>query len=168
VPGEIKKYPVPLTDLERLAAEGKLFAVLDACGSPPIQAKIRCLVPETVLCLHRTKNEDLLKNAPYVAKVDRDLLSWLVTTVWTEPWGIFLAGTADLATLYRHLRKFLVIKDPEDEVVYFRYYDPRVLPTFLSACNDEELDEFFGPILAMGTSGDSSNNVVILRKNGNS
>jgi hypothetical protein len=164
VPSGVKKLSVPLSDLERLAKEGKLYAVFDACGSPPIQVKIGSLGPEAVLCLYRTKDEDLLKTAPYVAKVDRELLTWLVDNVWEEPWGIFLAATADLPTLHRHLRKFLVVKDPEDEVVYFRYYDPRVLPAFLSACNDEELKEFFGPILALGVNGQGQKEILLLQR----
>jgi hypothetical protein len=164
VPSGLKKLSVPLSDLERLATEGKLYAVLDACGSPPIQAKVANLSPETVLCLYRTKDEGLLKTAPYVTKVDRELLTWLSDNVWAEPWGIFLAGTTDLPTLHRHLRKFLVVKDPEDEVVYFRYYDPRVLPTFLLACSEEELELFFGPLLAFGVKGQSPGTLFILQK----
>lgn len=164
MPGGIKRLPVSLTDLERLAAEGKLYAVLDACGSPPIQTKVGSLAPETVLCLYRTTNEDLLKTAPYAVKVGRGLLAWLEATVWEEPWGIFLAATADLPTLRSHLRKFLVVKDPEDEDVYFRYYDPRILTSFLLACTDEELDKFLGPILAFGISGRSPREAFLLKK----
>ena len=160
----VKKLSVALSDMERLAIEGKLYAVLDACGSPPIQAKVGSLSPESALCLYRTQNQDLLKTAPYLVKVDRGILTWLIDNVWVEPWGIFLAATASLPTLHRHLRKFLVIKDPEDKVAYFRYYDPRVLPTFLSASNGEELEDFFGPILAFGLNGKGLEEVFLLER----
>jgi hypothetical protein len=163
VPGGVKKLLVPLSDLEKLAKEGKLYAVLDACGSLPVQEKVGNLSPEKALCLYRTQNQDLLKTAPYVAKIDREFLTWLFENVWKDPWGIFLAITADLPTLRRHLRKFLIVKDPEDKVVYFRYYDPRVLPTFLLACNERELQDFFGPILAFGVVQQSQDGVYLLQ-----
>ena len=39
------------------------------------------------------------------------------------------------------------LEDEKDEKeVYFRFYDPRVLRTFLPTCTPEETTEFFGPV----------------------
>ena len=35
---------------------------------------------------------------------------------------------------------------PDQRTVLFRYYDPRVLRSFLPACNAAELHQFFGPV----------------------
>ena len=33
--------------------------------------------------------------------------------------------------------------------MFFFYYDPRVLTPFLGTCDREELEEFYGPVMAM-------------------
>ncbi|HUR44658.1 MAG TPA: DUF4123 domain-containing protein, partial [Candidatus Saccharimonadales bacterium] len=45
-----------------------------------------------------------------------------------------------------HLRQFHTVELPDQRTVLFRYYDPRVLRTFLPACNAAELETFFGPV----------------------
>ena len=45
-----------------------------------------------------------------------------------------------------HLRKIFIVEDDEGQEYFFRYYDPRVLRTFLPTCSKCQLDEFFGPI----------------------
>jgi hypothetical protein len=44
--------------------------------------------------------------------------------------------------------KFFSAKSPSGDLLYFRFYDPRVLATFLSSCSSAELFEFFGPVAA--------------------
>jgi hypothetical protein len=48
--------------------------------------------------------------------------------------------------LYKHFRKFLIVKTEEGDELYFRFYDPRVLRIFLPSCDKEQLKEFFGPV----------------------
>ena len=45
-----------------------------------------------------------------------------------------------------HFREFHMVELPDQRSVIFRYYDPRVLASFLPACNAEELAAFFGPV----------------------
>ena len=45
-----------------------------------------------------------------------------------------------------NFRKFLSVEGPEGEEWYFRYYDPRVLGTYLETCTAGELQNFFGPV----------------------
>lgn len=162
---QIETLPATLQDLARLAAEKKLYAVLDACASPAIRAKVESLGPDLATCLYRGNvDPKVLAVAPYVAAVDPPLLDWLVATVWAEPWGIFVATPADLKTVRKHLRKFLTVKSPEGKALYFRYYDPRVLPTFLSSCNQKETEDFFGPIFAYGCGADRTLGIRFLQK----
>jgi hypothetical protein len=39
-----------------------------------------------------------------------------------------------------------MIKTEDDQQLYFRFYDPRVLRIFLPTCDENQLREFFGPI----------------------
>jgi hypothetical protein len=51
-----------------------------------------------------------------------------------------------LDLLRRHLREFLVVRDPMGNSLMFRYYDPRVLRVYLPTCNRTELSTIFGPV----------------------
>lgn len=86
--------------------------------------------------------------APYLVAVPADspFLQALIDHGWGESWGIFLSTDAELNALRRHLRRFLSVKLPDGRQVLFRFYDPRVLRTFLPTCTGEELERFFGPI----------------------
>jgi hypothetical protein len=147
----LRTLAVTLEDLRQLAGESRLYAVLDACDAPPIQAKIVELGSQQVLCLYRGEVvPELLEVAPYLVKVNEELLQWIVETVWSEPWGIFVVAKLEPEGVRKHLRRFLLVKDMDGEAMYFRYYDPRVLPTFLTSCNQEELARFFGELSAFG------------------
>ena len=39
------------------------------------------------------------------------------------------------------------MKTEEGQELYFRYYDPRVLRTYLPTCTPDELEQVFGPVL---------------------
>jgi len=146
----LRTLPVTLEDLRQLAGEQRLYAILDACDAPAILAKVGEL-GSRALCLYRGEvTPEILEVAPYLVRVDETLLRWLIETVWSEPWGIFVVAKLEPEAVRKHLRKFLIVKDPDGEAMYFRYYDPRVLPTFLESCNRQELDKFFGVIAAFG------------------
>jgi len=61
--------------------------------------------------------------------------------------GVLIQTNQSLDDLYRHLRKIFVVADESGQEYFFRYYDPRVLRTFLPTCTPAELDEFFGPVV---------------------
>lgn len=128
-----------------------LYAILDACDSPDIQENVQGSTARDFGCLYRGETDpEILAEAPYLASVDKNLFTWIVETVWSTPWGIFLLANAEPKVIKKHLRKFLIVRDPEGDLVYFRYYDPRLLPTFLASCSPGELEAFFGPIYAFG------------------
>ena len=135
---------------ERIRREpGTLFAVLDACDEPRVPAKVKQLGADRAVSLYRGWAEaDYWAIAPYLVHVDEPVLEWVVDNLWTEPWGIFAAAAPDLAALRKHFRRFLKVRGPDGNVLYFRFYDPRVLPLFLSTCNSQEIEQFLGPIHA--------------------
>ncbi|HEX4963776.1 MAG TPA: DUF4123 domain-containing protein [Thermoanaerobaculia bacterium] len=159
----LRILPVTLADLQQLAGEQRLYAVLDACDAPAIQAKVGELGSSRALCLYRGEvAPEILEVAPYLARVDEALFQWLTETVWSEPWGIFVVAKLEPEAVRKHLRKFLMVKDPDGEAMYFRYYDPRVLPTFLGSCNRQELDSFFGGLAAFGCAAEKDSGAGLL------
>lgn len=134
----------------QLADTGHLYAVVDACGEPAVRRKCAELDNRTV-CLYRGGPEEkYAKVAPYLFALDRATLDWLVEQLWTKPWGIFVYSEAGPETVRTQLRRFLKVKNPQGKVLLFRFYDPRILPKFLEASNQQELDSFFGPVQAYG------------------
>ncbi len=129
-------------------AETNVFAVLDGASIPDLLAHLYSLQPEFV-CLYLGDLEpDMAEVAPYLVQLapDSEFTSWLLENGWGKHWGIFSASQADLRGMRRHFRNFLTVYDTKGKPLVFRYYDPRVLPVYLSACNPEELGKFFGPV----------------------
>lgn len=92
--------------------------------------------------------EDLAGIAPYLftAKPNTDFANWYLTEGWNQSWGLLVNVTASFEDIYKHFRRFLMVKTEDDEQLYFRFYDPRVLRIFLPTCDKDQLKEFFGPI----------------------
>lgn len=145
--------PVTLTETsldelrERIANEpGSVYAILDACDEPRVPQKINELGDRAVSLYRGWAEEQYWAIAPYLVVVDSDLLDWIVENLWDDPWGIFIFAQSDLTALRKHFRRFLFVKHPDGRQMYFRFYDPRVLPTFLESCTTEEAQQFLGPI----------------------
>lgn len=133
---------------------GTLFAILDACDEPRIPEKAY-LSGDNAVSLYQGDAQAACRSfAPYLFLVDLELFDWIVGNYLNrggrcEPWGVFLladTGSNDMEQLRTHFQQFISVLDPDGEEVYFRFYDPRVLPDYLSLCTREEVDIFFSPV----------------------
>lgn len=86
--------------------------------------------------------------APYLLQLEYDDRETrrLIELSWGNSWGIFLRSSTNMTKLRRHLRQFLIVRDPNGRRMAFRYYDPRVLRVYLPTCVNKELETVFGPI----------------------
>jgi len=86
--------------------------------------------------------------APYLIQLDceSEETRRLIDMSWGNSWGIFLRSDTNMVKLRRHLREFLLVRDTQGRRLAFRYYDPRVLRTYLPTCVSEELRTVFGPV----------------------
>jgi hypothetical protein len=76
------------------------------------------------------------------------LLPALIREGWDKNWGIYLICEKPFLELRTHFRHFLMVQaEGFEHRMYFRFYDPRVLQTFLPTCSPEQRQQFFGPIL---------------------
>jgi hypothetical protein len=133
---------------DKKRGDTELYAVLDGARNGSLYSAIKKSGFQYE-CLYRGElDPDLAEAAPYVVRLEPDMpfTHWLVAKGWGDSWGIFLAAAASLRDMRQHLRKFLMVFDPNAKPLYFRYYDPRVLRVFLPTCNAEELAQFFGPV----------------------
>lgn len=155
----------PRQELEDLAREGRLWAVIDACEEPAVPTKMYELGENRAVCLYRGEAEvEHADIAPFLAHVDEFLLQWIGENFWAKPWGIFAICSGEIDKLRTHFRKFLTVKDPDGEKMYFRYYDPRILKAFLPACNEKELHQLFGPLEAYVVTATESQQLIIFTK----
>ena len=86
--------------------------------------------------------------APYLVRLHRDapFTRWVLSEGWGQRWGIFAVATEGVRMLRRHFRTLVMVYGPDGKPMYFRYYDPRVLRTYLPTCNAEEASIVFGPV----------------------
>ncbi|PHS01149.1 MAG: hypothetical protein COA78_23005 [Blastopirellula sp.] len=144
----LQNDPIDRADFEEslMNSPNKYYVILDSCDESFIQARV-LQEKERFVCLYRgDAKEKLWHIAPYLAQFDQELLDWVTTILKGTPWGIVLEANADLEAMRKHLRHFLMVDLPDEGEVYFRYYDPRVIPTYIETCTANELDEFYGPI----------------------
>ncbi|HEY6330931.1 MAG TPA: DUF4123 domain-containing protein [Blastocatellia bacterium] len=128
--------------------EASVFAVLDGASASGLLDKLYGLQPEFE-CLYRGEIEpDIAYVAPYLVRLDADseFARWTISQGWGRHWGIFVTSSEDFRALRRHLRMFLVVYDADGRPLRFRYYDPRVLRTYLPTCTTGELSTIFGPV----------------------
>ncbi|MCU0649154.1 MAG: DUF4123 domain-containing protein [Gemmatimonadaceae bacterium] len=133
---------------------GQLFVVLDACDAPSVPVLCEGVGPTRAVSLYRGDAEERYADiAPYLLHVtDETLFEWVMAYAVTPGWGILVIAPVAFEAMRTHLRKFLKVMGPDGRRLYFRFYDPRVLPVFLPTCERAQLDQFFGPVLAYGTS----------------
>lgn len=125
------------------------FAILDGASVPDLLDKLYDPERPEFECLYAGElKPDLAEVAPYLVRLqpDSEFTTWVLEQGWGKHWGIFALSAADLREMRHHFRKFLTVHDPSGKPLLFRYYDPRVLRTYLPTCNAEELSALFGPV----------------------
>jgi len=126
----------------------RLFAVLDCARDEGIRPALMATNLD-YRCLYRGEVPiALAKVAPYLVELPHEtgFLDYLVGRGWGESWGLFLTSTSPIDELRRHLRRFLRVRDPAGRTLVFRYYDPRVMRTFLPTCSRDQLEELFAQV----------------------
>lgn len=92
----------------------------------------------------------LMAAAPYLVQLapESRFFNQLIGRAWGNAWGIFIVARPDvtLQALRRHFRTLLRVRTEQGQVLVFRFYDPRVLRTYLPTCTATERKQFFGPI----------------------
>jgi len=124
------------------------YIILDAAKTHARIAEAKRFNPRHI-CLYSGEAEERLHSvAPWLFtfRLNSNFAEWYLANGGQQHWGIILESAADFKTVYLHLKKFLYVKTEAGKKLYFRFYDPRVLPTFLETGEPEQLTEFFGPI----------------------
>lgn len=140
------------TALEVLAAEaqrGQLFALIDAARSERALVLLRESVDVYDSLYQGIKGETMADYAPYLAQLRAGsrLLPRLIEEGWGDAWAVYARSPLPLREVRAHFRRLLFVQNEElGGLVYFRFYDPRVLRVFLRVATVRQEDELFGPV----------------------
>ncbi|MEO8383057.1 MAG: DUF4123 domain-containing protein [Acidobacteriota bacterium] len=158
-----------LDELCPLVPERRAFALIDAAREPGL---FRALVAGdcTWAPLYRGQTAvRMAEVAPYLVQLDRQsrLTPWLLEQGWGRGWAVFCNAETSLDDLRSHFRRLLMARLPDDRMVYFRFYDPRILRAFLPTCTPDELTILFGPVERYVLEEDEGNGAVAFQQREN-
>jgi hypothetical protein len=144
------------------AERGRLYAIVDATDTPDVPRRADAAGARAVSLYRGRAEEELFAIAPFLFSVDAETLEWITGDLWSGPWGIFALSDASLEEMRSHFRRFLTVESPEGESWYFRFYDPRVLPTYLATCTPAELTAFFGPVRGFAVTNNETYGLTVI------
>lgn len=133
--------------LRRLFGRREPLAILDpACHPYPLSVAQECGC-EVVSLFQGRAGAELKRVAPHLVRLSYTqpmMVAWGV--LWGQSMAVLLRSQAGLNEVRAHLRRFLMVQDENGKLLYFRFYDPRILRAFLPACMQAEAASFFGPV----------------------
>ena len=151
-----------------LFAEGAFtYAVLDGASIPDLRQLLYSLKPEHECLYIGALEDDIAEVAPYVVQLEPEapFTKVVLEQGWGKHWGVFAVSEAGIRDLRQHLRRLLTVYDPDGKAMLFRYYDPRVLRTYLPTCNAEEIGKLFGPVKTFFAEGEKAGTLLRFEQN---
>lgn len=133
--------------LERLHGRRGLYAVLDAARASRVLVLLNEAVDAHASLYDGEGGRAFDDVAPYLVQLrpDSQLLVKLIAEGWGDAWGIWIVGGGEFEAVRRHLRKFLKVDDRAGgRRLLFRFYDPRVLRSFVEVAKPAQADELTG------------------------
>ncbi len=126
----------------------RLFSVLDGVMVPDLPNKLREASVPHYCVLPGELPPDMIYAAPYLVYLSPDskLADWIISESFGKSWGIFFQSRRSMLEMRRHFRALHQVYDERGNPLKFRYYDPRVLTSFLPTCNGGELKTLFGDV----------------------
>lgn len=128
--------------------DNPLYALLDTARDARILPLLTSGGCEYRILYNGKAAETMAGYAPYLVSLppEAPLLEQLVDRGWSRSWGYYLVCGDDFSTLRNHFRRLTMVKMQDGTMVYFRFYDPRVLRAYLPTAESGEIDQFFGAI----------------------
>lgn len=139
--------------LDAWARKGHLYALVDTFFEIPVPIeRVKLETRDTDPVFYEVIAWDQVTyEPPYLARLTPEALEWIMNSLSTERWGIFVAAeTDDLAKLARHFQKFVIARGPDQNPYFLRFHDAAVLDVLLRTWDPKERAVFFGPVVAFG------------------
>lgn len=126
-----------------------LYGVLDCAIDPALYAHIERLEPDQAVCLFERVPIQVKRASPHLVELaPTDPLSRLWRTQgWRGNWGVLLSSRRDLTATKLRLKHFTQVRLPDGSgPVLFRFWDPRVLRTYLPLVEGPDVAGWFKDI----------------------
>ena len=133
----------------RAAAEDDqwLYMLIDAAHDTRIFTALEeCLHTRACLFSEDYVSAALKSASPFLLKIKTidDFVMWCLQEGVHRHWMIFFTSPEiHVSEMKLHFKRFTYALGPDGKQYFFRYYDPRVLPIFLTAGDQRERKEFF-------------------------
>ncbi len=124
----------------------RIYAVLDCARNPAIYDLVQRSYREKSCLFAGQLDPELERAAPFLLEVQPGdtITDQLLLRGWKHAWGILIQSENSLRSVRRHLRTLLRVRTEEGRFLLFRFYDPRVLNSYLPTCTTSELALIFG------------------------
>ena len=130
----VKQITATFEQLLRIIAERSVYAIFDVAGEPAAVDKLNTLPAGRALPLFAgTRFDAYTAVSPYLVRLDSDLAAWIGRDLWQSPWGILIISEVAIEPLFLHFRRFLHVQTADGNPFFFRFFDPRILPTFFAS-----------------------------------
>ena len=125
-----------------------LFAVLDPARDDRIYPALQAHAPGAQCLFRGPLDPELVRVSPHLTPIvpGDALATWWRSEGRGAAWGILVETSAGLDEVRHHLRTLTRVSLPGRQGALFRFWDPRVLRSWLPACEGEQLAGMFGPI----------------------
>lgn len=130
----------------------KVYAVLDAAKVTHLRDHVEDSDCAYECLFQGDAAQEMRDVAPYLVELDphedftRDVFSasGMPRDIWGKEAGIFIRSRLSIFDLRKHFRRFTRIRVEADKRwVYFRYWEPTMIPYFLRGTDKENLEAFF-------------------------
>jgi hypothetical protein len=132
-----------------LSGQAILYGVLDCAIDPALHEHVARLEPEQAACLFERVAPEVKRVSPHVVELaPADPLSkaWRAQG-WGRNWGVLFSSLADLRTVKLRLKRFTQARLPDGSgPVLFRFWDPRVLRSYLPLLESADVPAWFTDI----------------------
>jgi len=125
-----------------------VYAILDGASIADLRIRLYESSPPHYCLFRGELPPDVQEAAPYlVGLIDGSpFTEWMLDESFGNHWGIYAHSKHSITEMRRHFRGLINVHDEAGNPMIFRYYDPRVLTSFLPTCDAEQLQTFFGKI----------------------
>ncbi len=125
-----------------------LYALVDAACDKSIPGLLVHAQEQHQSLYEGRSATELAAWAPYLVELplEAPLIKALIAKGWGKGWASYFTSKASFQDLRHHFRRFLMVQIENGALVYFRFYDPRVLRDFLPTTTPGETKVFFGPV----------------------
>lgn len=138
-----------------------LYAIVDGCIDFDFAATTnRNLGQPNRMLFRGAAAESMAEVAPYFVAVDMNsnfLLNWAERVGRNV--GVLFVSAGKVRDTFRHLREIFLVESESGQEYFFRYYDPRVLRTYLPTCKGKAATDFFGPVTAYFAEAETTSSI---------